>query len=248
MMRTGLRPSLTVLALMGLMWGFSGCQRDAGATPYFPLEAGHHWTYRVTTATGEDTSGREDLVLRTLGQEDLPALEGGGGGGKAWRRRSDGGLDYWLRADDTGIYRIASKSDLDAEPQADKTPRFVLKAPFTVGTQWQSTTTPYLLTRNNEFPRELRYRHPNVVMTYQIEATDAAVTTPAGDFKNCLRVRGTASVRIYADPATGWRDMPLVTQEWYCQNVGLVKLERSEPAQTAFLNGGTRTLELMSWD
>jgi hypothetical protein len=54
-------------------------------------------------------------------------------------------------------------------------------------------------------------------------------------------------VRVYADPVSGWRDMPLATTEWYCPGTGLVKLERSEPAQTAFLTGGTRTLELESW-
>jgi hypothetical protein len=70
---------------------------------------------------------------------------------------------------------------------------------------------------------------------------------PAGHFDRCLRVRGSASVRIYADPASGWRDMPLTTLEWYCPGVGLARMERSEPAGSAFLTGGTRTLELESW-
>jgi hypothetical protein len=240
--RVGGIAGLTFL-LMGAVVAFTACQKSGSSDSLFPLQGGHRWTYSVTTQTGEDAADRETLVLRTLGPETVPAL----GDVNAWRRRSDSGIDYWLQADDSGIYRIASKSDMAAEPTPDKPRRYVLKAPYTVGTQWQAGTTPYLLMRRNEFPRELRHLHPNVPMTYQIEAVADVVDTPAGHFERCLRVRGTATVRVYADPATGWRDLPLVTQEWYCPGVGLVKMKRSEQAGSAFLTGGTRTLELQSW-
>lgn len=152
-----------------------------------------------------------------------------------------------MRSDPSGIHRIASKSDIDAGPLPDKPPRFVLKAPFAVGTQWRAATTAYLLTRRNEFPREIRNLHPSIPMTHQIEALNDSVDTPAGHFDRCLRVKGVATVRIYAHPTAGWRDMPLTTLEWYCPGVGLVRMERSEPAKPAFLTGGTRMLELASW-
>ena len=235
-----MRPAVFgVMIATALLVGCGGKQ----AASLFPLEAGHVWTYRVTTQGGEDASERETLTLRTLGHEDLPALDTQG----AWRRRSDTGIDYWLRADDSGVYRVASKTDIQAEPVLDPPRRYVLKAPYTVGTQWQAPTTSYLLMRRNEFPREIRHTHPNVPMNYQIDAIDEAVEVPAGRYAHCLRVRGTASVHIYADPASGWRDMPLSTTEWYCPGTGLVKLERQEPAQSAFLTGGTRTLELETW-
>jgi hypothetical protein len=233
---------ITVLPAAGLTF-LAACSSKPATEALFPLEAGHQWTYRVTTRSGEDTSERETLTLRTLGAEALPALDSQ----TAWRRRSDSGLDYWLRSDATGIYRVAAKNDLQAEPVLDKPLRFVLKAPYTVGTQWQAPTAPYLLMRRNEFPREIRHSHPSVPMNYQIDAVDESVETPAGRFEHCLRVRGQASVRVYADPASGWRDMPLATTEWYCRGVGLVKLERNEPAQSPFLTGGSRTLELESW-
>lgn len=222
----------------------AGCHATPpAADAWFPLQGGHRWTYRVTTRQGDDAPERDTLSLRTLGAESVPAL----GDATAWRRRSDSGIDYWLRADASGIYRVASKSDLDAEPKPDKPQRFVLKAPYTAGTQWQSSTTAYLLMRSNEFPREIRHTHPSIAMTYQIDAANESADTPAGHFEHCLRVKGTASVRIYADPASGWRDMPLTTLEWYCAGVGLVRLERSEPARSGFLSGGTRVLELESW-
>ncbi len=222
----------------------AGCTAQLPADALFPLEAGHRWTYRVSTQSGDDTSDRETLTLRTLGAEALPLLDTK----RAYRRRSDSGIDYWLRADETGIYRVASKTDIQAEPVLDKPLRFVLKAPYTVGTQWQATTTSYLLMRRSEFPREIRHSHPSIPMNYQIEAVDDQVETPAGKHAGCLRVKGLGSVRVYADPASGWRDLPLTTTEWYCKGVGLVKVQRDEPAQSAFLTGGTRTLELESWE
>lgn len=243
--------------LAGLAWALTAC---SGAPPepaaLFPLEAGQVWTYRAVTEEENLPPERGTLVLRTLGAETLegaPGLEAG----PAWRRRSDSGVDYWLRADATGIYRVATQTDLQAEPQADgldaqgqasSSPRrYVLKAPYTVGTQWQATTTSYLLKRRQDFPREIRHTHPSVVMNYVIEATGEKLSTAVGDFDDCLRVRGLASVRLFADPVAGWRDMPLTTVEWYCRGVGLVRLQREEPAGSAFLSGGTYTLELIEW-
>jgi len=221
------------------------CGRAPEGDSLFPLEAGHRWTYRVTTEwEGNTPTERDMLTLRTLGADtpeglraDLPT----------WRRRSDSGVDYWLRSDATGIYRVASKSDLDEAAQADAAPRYVLKAPYTAGTQWQAATTAYLLMRPNEFPRELRHTHRNIPMLYQVEADGLALDTPAGRFERCLRVSGTATVRVYADPTSGWKDLPLLTREWYCRGVGLVRLERQENANSPFLTGGTMTMELDSW-
>ena len=238
-----MRP-LAALRLLAIVTMLAGCDQPPSHDALFPLAAGHRWTYRVLTRADDGSIERESLTLRTLGTESPAAL----GGRAAWRRRSDSGVDYWLRADALGIYRVASKNDLEADARPDPAPRFVLKAPYAVGTQWQATTTAYLLTRRNAFPREIRHTHPSVTMSYQIEAVDVPVDTAAGLFTHCLRVRGTASVHLYADPASGWRDLPLTTIEWYCPGVGLVRLERSEPAASAFLSGGTRTLELEAWE
>ena len=40
-------------------------------------------------------------------------LEGVLGPEEAWRRRSADGVDWYLRSDDTGIFRVATKHDLD---------------------------------------------------------------------------------------------------------------------------------------
>lgn len=234
------RPVLSLLALPLAALSASGCGGPRSDTPLFPLDAGHRWTYRVSTEFENNTSEREELTVRTLGRADID-------GQPTWQRRSETGVDYWLRSDASGIFRVASKTDLDAEPKADSPPRYVLKAPYVAGTQWQSTTTAYLLQRRNDFPREIRHTHPSLPMLYQIEATDVPVETPAGKFEHCLRVKGVATVRLYADATSGWKDLPLTTLEWYCPGVGLARLERNEPAGAAFLVGGTLKMELSAW-
>lgn len=226
-----------VVALHALL---AGCSEPPGSS-YFPLEAGHRWVYELATEWENNTGERETLELQTLGEQALAS------GGRAWHRRSDSGIDYWLRADDTGIYRVASKTEVQAEPEPDKPPRFVLKMPLAVGTQWQASTTTYLLRRNADFPPEIRHTHKPVMMSYRIAALGEQVATRAGRFDGCIRVQGTAVIRLFADPVVGFRDMPLTTTEWYCKGVGLVRQQRSEPAHSTFLAGGTMTLELIEW-
>lgn len=219
----------------------AACHAPPPGATYFPLDGGHRWTYDLQTERESSNAvDHEALVLSTLGREHID-------GGDAWRRRADSGVDYWLRADDSGIWRVATKSDLDAEPQLDKERRWVLKAPLAAGTEWRALTTAYVLERRQEFPREIRHTHAPVMMTYTIDATGQTVDTRAGRFDDCLRVRGRAAMRLYADPVVGWRDVPLATTEWYCKGVGLVRLVREEPAGSAFLSGGTMTMELTEW-
>lgn len=228
-------------ALLGVAVTLAACGGPAAEpTSLFPLAAGHRWVYSVTSEFEGQTPERETLRLEAAGRDDLDDQP-------TWRRRSASGVDYWLRSDASGIYRVASKSDLDAAPIADAQRRYVLKAPIAVGTQWQASTVPYLLRRRQEFPRELRHSHPALPMTYVIEALGQRLETPAGAFDRCLRVRGTASARVYADAVVGWSDLPLTTLEWYCPGVGLARLERHEPASSTFLEGGTLTMELQSW-
>lgn len=247
--RVRLRMAFRVALRMACRTGFcialcvlSSCSSSPSGDSLFPLEAGRQWTYRVTTSWEDQRSSDESLTLKNIGK-DRPA----GLAQAAWHRRSDQGADYWLQSDTQGVYRIASKNELEAEAQPDPAPRFVLKAPVAVGTQWQASTVPYVLMRQSEFPRELRHSHPRVTMLYQIDALDTAIDTPAGRFEHCVRVKGSASIRVFADPVSGWRDMPLNTLEWYCPGIGLARLERHEPAKSAFLVGGVLTMELMAW-
>lgn len=232
-----LSSALLTLALGAILPGCGGPSH----AELFPLGQGHRWVYDIKTEWENNTLEHEALVLSSHGSELLED------GQRAWRRRSESGVDYWLRSDDSGIYRVASKSDLDEQPKPDPAPRYVLKQPIAVGTTWQSTTTAYLLRRRQDFPPEIRHSHPAVPMNYVIEAVNQTVSTRVGEFTGCVKVRGVALLKLFADPVVGWKDMELSTFEWYCPGVGLVRLERNEPAQSTFLTGGTLTMELTEW-
>jgi hypothetical protein len=222
----------------------AACGIADSRTPLFPLEAGHEWNYRLTTRWDNDEVDTETRVIRALGEDH-------DSGAAAWHRRDEAGIDYWIRHDASGIWRAAAKSDADpapvADPEAADKRRYVLRDPVKAGTQWSAATTVYLLRRRNEYPPELKYRHPNLPMAYAIESTDERVATPAGQWASCVKVHGTATVHVYADSVNGWRDLPIDTLEWYCPGVGLVKLERRESANSAFLLGGTLSMELTAW-
>jgi hypothetical protein len=236
-----MKRSTFLVAAVGAVGALSsGCHAPPAGSDLFPLDAGHQWQYRVVTEYEGETPEVSSLSLLAQGRDDLD--------GKAtYKRRSEDGVNYWLRRDETGIYRVAMKSDIDEEPKPDATPRYVIKLPLAVGTTWRSNTTSYLLRRRQEFPREIRHSHPAVPMQYSIESIDAPVTVPTGTYEHCTQIKGVATVRIFADPVVGWREMPLTTLEWYCPGIGLVKLERDEPGQTTFLTGGKTTMQLESF-
>ena len=238
-----MRRQLFVTCLAG--FGAAGCDRGPAADEYFPLADGHRWVYRVSTQRAQASVEREFLTVWSLGLERMATSSGEPQ--DAGHRRSTSGEDYWLRADASGVYRVGSKMLLDDAPRPDAAPRYVLKTPYTVGTQWSSTTPAYLLTRKFDFPHEVRYGYPPVNMAYTIERTGETVDVPAGHYERCLKVRGSATVKVFSDPANGGLDIPLTTLEWYCPNVGLVRLEREEKLQNFFITGGSRTLELLSY-
>lgn len=238
----GGRGSAGVWALLGMLLTLGGCSPGGPTASLFPLEPGRRWVYEVHSEWENRQEEREVRTILTRGEAAVPQ------GGKAWIRRSADGVEWYLRADDSGVFRVATRTDLQAEPEADAAPRYVLKAPVVAGTSWQAPTAPYLLRRHAEFPPEIRHTHPSVNMTYTIESVEETVETPAGRFEACVKVVGQASLRLFADPVSGWRDLPLTTTEWYCRGPGLVKLVRREPAQSTFLTGGTMTLELTEWN
>lgn len=228
------------LTLFALLLLGSCSQGTADADDYFPLGKGRHWSYKQTTTLDDHPAVVETIRIDSRGPENM-------GGDPAVRRHVDSGMDYWIRSDKSGIYRIASKTPLDRYAMADEPHRYVLQRPFVVGTQWQTLTTAYVLQRRSEVPKEIRRTHKPFPMTYTIEALSEAVQTPAGRFEGCLRVHGRAAVRVYVDAQFAWRDIPLTAREWYCPGVGLVRVEREELSPSRFMLGGKVVMELTSW-
>ena len=218
----------------------AGCAKTPAEDDYFPLDTGRIWRYRVTTMLDDHAPAVETMQIVSRGPENM-------GGDPAVRRHVDSGIDYWIRSDKTGVYRIASKTPLDRFAMADEPHRYVLQRPYAVGTQWQAQTTAYVLQRRSEVPKEIRRTHKPFAMTYTIEALSETVDTPGGKFERCLRVGGRAAVRVYVDAQFAWRDIGLTTREWYCPGVGLARVEREELSPSRFMLGGKLVVELTDW-
>jgi len=222
-------------ALLGLF--MTGCSPSSDKS-WLPLDVGLTHEY-IVTQTSEEPIEAQHWTLKMLRTEQRDGVT-------EYIRHHSEGVAYHLVADAQGVRRVATQLDVDNEPQPDKEPRWVLKMPYVVGTEWSTPTVPYLINRRNEYPRELKNTH-SALMTWRIESLDDEVKTPAGNFKPCMRVLGEAQLNLYTDPVNGFTNVPLISREWYCQGVGLVKFEREEKIASTFLIGGTLKAELSDW-
>lgn len=214
----------------------TACTPSAQGPVWFPLRAGDVSRYAVTYS-GDVAHDSEVWTLRTQGPVTYQ-------GEALMQRHHSQGVAYLFKVDAQGVRRVALQTDLDREPQPDMPQRWVLKAPYQVGTEWTTPTVPYLLQRKNEYPRELKHTQ-KTLMTWRIEETQASVTTAQGQkFSPCLKVVGVGHLNLYTDPVNGFSDVPLISREWYCEGVGLVKFEREERVASGFLIGGMLSAEV----
>jgi len=208
----------------------TACSPSNQGNDWFPLREGDEQTLAVQY-TGEEPREPEQWTLRVAQPETFQDQ-------KVAVRHHSAGVSYYLKVDEQGIRRIATRTDIDNEPTADAEPLWVLKAPYQVGTEWTTPTVPYLIQRKNEHPRDLKYTH-KAQMTWRIEAVDDTVKLADGtEHQPCLRVVGEARLNLYTDPVNGFTDIPLISREWYCKGEGLVKFEREEKVPQGFLTGG----------
>lgn len=222
-------PAVLALALLG---GCSG--RDMG-NEWFPLRAGEEQHYAVAF-TGDEPREPERWSLRVQGPVEYDKEQ-------VMVRHHSAGVGYYLLSDGQGVRRVATRTDIDNQPTPDAEAQWVLKAPYQVGTEWTTPTVPYLIQRKNEHPRDLKYTH-KAQMTWRIEAVDDTVKLADGSsHQPCLRVVGQARLNLYTDPVNGFTDVPLISREWYCKGLGLVKLEREEKVPSGFLTGGVLSAE-----
>ncbi|HEY1057759.1 MAG TPA: hypothetical protein VGE55_03395 [Limnobacter sp.] len=212
--------------------------RDDPTLGYFPLTVGRSWTYQVETDM-TDSDIDPEITLSVDRKVELD--------GKAtWVRRSIQGAEYYIQRDAKSVYRVASRTDVEEQATLDNSPRTILKMPLKPGTQWDGGfTAPFLLRRTSEFPNNLVHSH-KALMSFSVVAVNETVEVPYGTFKGCIQVKGEASLRLYTSPVTGFTDVPLITHEWYCPNVGLVKFDREERVAGggAFMTGGKVSYQL----
>lgn len=206
---------------------------------YFPTPVGARWDYVLRT---EISNPPVEDALR-LSVDRKVQLEGV----DHLVRRSASGVEYFLRETDFGWVRSATRTDVEEEWQKDESPRQVFPRQPGLGVEWEAWTVPFVLTRNAEYPRELRYHKHRAIMRFRIEAMDQSVEVPAGKFSGCLRVKGIATIKLFTDPNLGFADQPLIQTEWYCKGVGLVRFDRDEPVNSTYTFGGLVSYQLTDY-
>jgi hypothetical protein len=221
-------------ALVTLVWVSTPKNRGP---EWFPLRAGERVTYDVHYSE-EAARDKETWTLNTRGPVSWQGKD-------HMLRHHSQGVAFFLEANDQGVRRVAHQTDLDREPLPDEVPQWVLKAPYTVGTEWTTTTVPYLLMRKNEHPRELKHSH-KAQMSWRIESVSDKVKLRSGEeIAPCLHVVGQAFLNLYTDPVNGFSDVPLTSHEWYCKGRGLVKFTREEKVPAGFMTGGSLSAEVL---
>ena len=81
-----------------------------------------------------------------------------------------------------------------------------------------------------------------------IESLDDTITVPAGQFSKCMRIKMTGSAYKNAGNYVGLTLVNVEQTNWYSPGVGLVKLERLETTQSAALDKGTLSIELVNFE
>ena len=122
---------LVMLALVLL----GGCDKPARENSYFPLAEGLRWVYKVEIRFDDPESYVDvsTLTITNRGRHDINGTE-------AWRRRSDSGNEYWLRSDEKGVYRIASRAPASKTVVMDAAPRMVIPAKLSPEEKWSIPT------------------------------------------------------------------------------------------------------------
>ena len=233
---------ITLALSLTTLSGLYGCNsKKPDEDDYFPLNKGLSWKYSYQLISADNQENGYYNVTN-LGETEVDNQT-------ITVRRTDAGRDYYLLKKPDGVYRYASRTLFEKYPVTDKPERLVLPLPFSGDTsrRWSSTTSSYIINRTS--PSTITTEPPeNFVMTYRISSLDNTVTVPAGRFENCLLAEGEATLTMFADPLTGYTDVPIRTREWYAPGVGLIKLERTEQLDTRMYKGGKYTFELISFN
>lgn len=122
----------------------------------------------------------------------------------------------------------------DDPPEAEETPSPDLKAPIIKGTAWTCLTKDTVLSDQLKDPVPMSY-------TLSIDATALTVSTPAGEFKGCVRVKqvglssGEVTIRC-KDGSTNICKIYVERYKYWCPGLGGIK----ELSETHYASASNR--------
>jgi len=216
----------------------TACENE-NTSSYFPLNRGPQWNYQIVIETPSGKQFRSYNV-RNIGRKTVDK--------KSYAvRHTSYGTDYYFSEDSDGIFRVGKRTSVEIKPRMDTPMRPVLEYPLEKGMKWQASTHPYVLKRLMPVGEALKNSF-TLPMLYTVVSTNEAITVPAGEYKHCVKVVGSADLVLYVNPLRGYVTVPFTTEEWYAPGVGLVKMTREEKLEADTMEGGSYTMELVSLD
>jgi hypothetical protein len=208
----------------------SACSGDP--TPYFPLDAGSNWHYRLTLDVIKETNPQRVLV-HNLGRRERD-------GEPVYLQRTQMAAPAVFSVGADGIYRLGAENQ-----EGSASPTLVLPIPLEVGRSWRVVSRLRLI-ESRTFAREdkLHSRKLELPLDYRVVGLDADVTTAAGSFRDCLLVEASGRRTVKVDRGNNVAVVSVKHYDWYAPGVGLVRSERVETSDSPFLEPGRYLLEL----
>jgi hypothetical protein len=207
----------------------------SGEGDYFPLQAGRSWTYTMhVDVHGADPETFKSVAVN-LSQETVD-------GARATPRLYHDGRVLYYRRDGGGIRAVAFHEP-GGPPQPAAAGQYVLKFPVEPGTAWRTPSHTSLLTQRLLYRKVMAVAIP-IDIDHAIAAVDETVTVPAGRFRHCVHVKGTAKTTVNALDSTRILPVSVEVEDWFAPGVGLVKSVRSEIAGAERTGNARMVMEL----
>ena len=121
--------------------------------------------------------------------------------------------------------------------------RMVLPKPIKLGKKWDVESKTYLILKR--YPYYDYRATTNFKLIYEVISMSETIQTPVGKFKNCLKIKGIGKTSFIGDSEIGSIGIDVLSEEWYAENVGLIKMVRTEKTDTD-LFGTTRMTQLLN--
>ncbi|MEC7875227.1 MAG: hypothetical protein VYC15_00305 [Pseudomonadota bacterium] len=215
-----------------------GCSKKENS--YFPLNAGLKWQYNVALTT-RDGLEKQKYILQNIGLGELNSEP-------VFLRESLDGTILYYSLSEEGIYYLGNSDSKLLDPKFYSDRQIVIPKNLTVGAKWNQSTITKLLKKTGP-PQKTEFKIiADVPLDLRIESLDDTITVPAGQFSKCMRIKMTGSAYKNAGNYVGLTLVNVEQTNWYSPGVGLVKLERLETTQSAALDKGTLSIELVNFE
>jgi len=212
----------------------------SGEENYYPDTQGKHWNYKISISS-DYTNSKDEMRLSVTNIKTVI-----GGKGITFSKLYSNGdmLTFFKNKKDDSLSRIGAfvnNHDDLLEPVIKViNPSIDFKI-----SNWKNKNQLFF-TRGFQPP--LRGFKPNTIfdMNFEIVSHNANVRVKAGNFNNCVHVKGNGSAEFIADTRASPNKVTIISDEWICPNIGIVKEKRIESTDSLVFGSQEYTRELIS--